>query len=150
MAVTKRGAGGVAREKRREQAAELRKARKSLDEIADILGVSTKTVKRDLDVVIGVWREQAADAIDVFRESEIDEMRKVRDKAWSLLDGSDVEGGKVAPLLQTVIKAGERVAKLHGLDAPEHVILEGRLDVMTSEEARETLAKIPPEFWRTL
>ena len=147
MTHSKKGAGGVAREERRTKATELRKEKLTYKQIADILGVHESTVSRDLDKRIELWRDRSVDAVEVYRSSEVDEMNRVRAKAWEAIEACPV--GKMAPLLGQVVNAGARVAKLHGLDAPEHVILEGRMDVMTDDEAREALEKAGID-WRAL
>lgn len=136
---------------RRRQNIELRTAGQSWDAIAAQLGYSSRGAAcQDFGRALKERLAEQADAVDHFREVELERLDALQRKAWAVLDGAHlmlhagepvrVEGadGRMVtlrdhtPALQAIdrlLKIAERRSKLLGLDAPTQVEHEGGVTV---------------------
>ena len=130
---------------RRTEAAQLRRAGLTLQQIATRLGVSKRTIITDLDAVLTSLHAVASGHLDAWRSAQLVELQEIRERAWSILR-SDVRASKTHGLLMVILRAQEREAKLLGLDAPAGIgpAFPVGMPTMTDEEARKILDELPP------
>lgn len=133
----------VQRAAHREQIAELRLKGVTLVKIAEKVGISLPTVKRELRKLEAEWKAQAAANIEEVKARELQKLDLLEAEAWAEWERSKKDwvkktvqdgkgGGKRAKVesggqcgdpryLQVILGIRERRAKLLGMDAPSKV-----------------------------
>ena len=104
----------VQREERMAEAVALSARGKTWDEIAEELGINRKTAMKLVDDELSKRGEhRIAD-----REASIARNLAVIREAWRRLETTDNRSLNVSGLMNTIIRAGERIDKLTGAEAP--------------------------------
>lgn len=135
--------------KDREEIAALKLRGRTLQQIAEKVGISVMTVRRELKTLIGEWQESAREDIAAVKACELQKLDVLEEEAWaewerSKLDwrkqstkdgGVNAKGEAAGPetkvetggqcgdprYLQALLGIQERRAKIFGIDAPSKV-----------------------------
>lgn len=135
---------------RRNEAIKLKRAGKSWQEIADLLGYDSRgTAFNDVKRAKEEARAELKETVEGERETDLERLDAMLAEAWRVMEAGHlaVSGGKVvmvgpeggeSPLadngpkleaIRTLLRVLERRARLLGLDAPTRVEAEGSLEV---------------------
>lgn len=135
--------------KDREQIAALKLRGRTLQQIADAVGVSVMTVRRELKALIGDWQAAAKEDIAAVKARELRKLEALEEEAWKEWErskedwvkksvkkgGTTPAGTKAAPetkvetggqcgdprYLNVLLGVQERRAKILGVDAPTKI-----------------------------
>ena len=131
---------------RRSQVASLYHAGQTQQEIADRLGVSQKTVSDDLARLRAAWNAQATATIGVWVEREL--AFALAQRTSTLAEWQATHDSR---LMAVVVRWTERLAKLLGLDAPDKIEINSKMDEIAAvlrehpELAPEAARLLTPE-----
>lgn len=130
--------------KDREQIAALRLRGRTMQQIADAVGISFATVRRELKALVGEWQESAAEDIAAVKARELQKLDAIEEEAWREWERSKEDwikksskkgGGNSDPetkvetggqcgdprYLQALLGIQDRRAKILGMDAPTKI-----------------------------
>lgn len=153
----------IDREHRRTRVLELRAQRMHLDDIAETVGCSLSTVRRDIDYALGETREERAEHTAALREMSTRELLDViaNAKHWFqhrvqhkaiVIDGTvevvELPSQGDPQYLRAIVAAVDSLARLHGLNAPEQ--LEAVVQTFTTADVTAMWEKIPEAERREL
>lgn len=157
--------------KDRETISRLRLRGRTLDQIADEVGVSKMTVRRELKALIGEWQQSAAEDIAAVKARELRRLDEIESETWAewerskqdwekrMVEKGGGKGGKDKSkierggqcgdprYLNVLIGIGERRAKILGVDAPTKIAPtdptgEREHGKMTDEELNARIAEL--------
>jgi len=95
--------------------------RESYQVIADKLGVSKRTIIRDVKAIHKIWQKESIDNIDELRLRDLAELDNME-----MMCALEYETNKSSTLLLRRIQIKERRAKLMGMDKPTRNIITGK------------------------
>lgn len=102
---------------RRTEAISLRAAGQTWDQIAEKLGYATRSAAcEDVARALQQRIDEQNDQADHLRAIEVEHLEALRRRLWSVSQGKDIELALKAT--DRLVRIGERLAKLTGLDAP--------------------------------
>ena len=130
--------------KDREQIAALKLRGRTLQQIADAVGISVMTVRRELKALMGEWQVSAAEDIAAVKARELQKLDALEEEAWREWERSKEDwikksskkgGAKSEPetkvetggqcgdprYLQALLGIQDRRARLLGIDAPSKI-----------------------------
>lgn len=135
--------------KDREQIAALKLRGRTLQQIAEAVGISVMTVRRELKALMGEWQVSAAEDIAAVKARELQKLDALEEEAWREWErskedwvkksvkkgGATAAGTKAAPetkvetggqtgdprYLQALLGIQDRRARLLGIDAPSKI-----------------------------
>lgn len=124
---------------RRTKAIAMRAAGQRWDDIAETLGYASRgAAHTDVSRALTQRLKEQADQVDHLRAIETEHLDSMRRRMVTILDSADDEGAiKAAAQL---VRIGERLAKLQGMDAPVKVESDGtvRYEIVGVDPAQLT------------
>lgn len=105
---------------RQREAVHLRAEGKSYDQIAELLGVSNKSVAyKAVTAALSTLAAETREDADRLRALELARLDEVLQIAWEIAHDDKARRGERLAAVDRVMKVSERRSKLLGLDAPE-------------------------------